>query len=40
MLQTMGQSFQEMLVGRTSPQDVIKRMQDDWEEYHQELAGS
>ena len=40
MLQTMGQSFQEMLVGRASPQDVIKRMQDDWEEYHQELAGS
>ena len=38
MLQTMGQSFQEMLVGRASPQDVIKRMQDDWEEYHQELA--
>ncbi len=40
MLQTMGQSFQEMLVGRASPQDVITRMQDDWEEYHQELAGS
>ena len=39
MLQTMGQSFQEMLVGRASPQDVIKRMQADWEEYHQELAG-
>jgi raffinose/stachyose/melibiose transport system substrate-binding protein len=39
MLQTMGQSFQEMLVGRASPQDVIKRMQDDWEEYHQELTG-
>ncbi len=38
MLQTMGQSFQEMLVGRASPQDVIKRVQDDWEEYHQELA--
>jgi raffinose/stachyose/melibiose transport system substrate-binding protein len=39
MLQTMGQSFQEMLAGRTSPQDVISRTQDDWEEYHQELAG-
>jgi raffinose/stachyose/melibiose transport system substrate-binding protein len=40
MLQTMGQSFQELLVGRATPQDVVKRMQDDWEEYHQELAGA
>jgi len=40
MLQTMGQTFQEMLAGRTSPQDVIDRTQKDWEEYHQELAGS
>jgi raffinose/stachyose/melibiose transport system substrate-binding protein len=39
MLQTMGQSFQEMLAGRTSPQDVISRVQDDWDEYHKELAG-
>jgi raffinose/stachyose/melibiose transport system substrate-binding protein len=39
MLQTMGQSFQEMLVGRISPQDVISRIQDDWEKYHQELTG-
>jgi raffinose/stachyose/melibiose transport system substrate-binding protein len=39
MLQTIGQSFQEMLAGRTSPQDVIGRVQSDWEEYHQELAG-
>jgi raffinose/stachyose/melibiose transport system substrate-binding protein len=39
MLQTMGQSFQEMLVGRISPQDVISRVQDDWEKYHQELTG-
>src|SRR5918998_2005154 len=30
MLQTMGQTFQEMLVGRISPQDVISRVQDDW----------
>ena len=40
MLQTMGQSFQEMLAGRTSPQDVVSRTQDDWEKYHQELAGN
>jgi raffinose/stachyose/melibiose transport system substrate-binding protein len=39
MLQTMGQSFQEMLAGRISPQDVISRVQDDWEQYHKELAG-
>jgi raffinose/stachyose/melibiose transport system substrate-binding protein len=38
MLQTMGQSFQEMLAGRISPQDVIDRVQSDWEEYHQQLA--
>jgi raffinose/stachyose/melibiose transport system substrate-binding protein len=40
MLQTMGQSFQEMLAGRISPQDVIDRVQSDWEKYHQRLAGS
>jgi len=40
MLQTMGQTFQEMLAGRMSPQDVIDRTQKDWEEYHQQLAGS
>ena len=39
MLQTMGQTFQEMLAGRISPQDVISRVQDDWEKYHQQLAG-
>ena len=39
MLQTMGQSFQEMLAGRASPQDVISRVQDDWEKYHQQLSG-
>jgi raffinose/stachyose/melibiose transport system substrate-binding protein len=39
MLQTIGQSYQEMLAGRTSPQDVVDRVQSDWEEYHQELAG-
>jgi raffinose/stachyose/melibiose transport system substrate-binding protein len=39
MLQTMGQSFQEMLADRISPQDVIDRVQSDWEKYHQRLAG-
>jgi raffinose/stachyose/melibiose transport system substrate-binding protein len=38
MLQTMGQSFQEMLAGRISPEDVISRVQDDWEKYHEQLA--
>jgi raffinose/stachyose/melibiose transport system substrate-binding protein len=40
MLQTMGQTFQEMLAGRISPQDVVSRTQKDWEQYHQELTGS
>ena len=40
MLQTMGQSFQEMLAGRIPPEDVISRTQDDWEKYHEELAGN
>jgi raffinose/stachyose/melibiose transport system substrate-binding protein len=40
MLQTMGQTFQELLAGRMSPQDVVDRTQKDWEEYQQELAGS
>jgi raffinose/stachyose/melibiose transport system substrate-binding protein len=39
MLQTMGQSFQEMLAGRISSEDVVSRVQDDWDEYHQELTG-
>jgi raffinose/stachyose/melibiose transport system substrate-binding protein len=37
MLQTMGQTFQEMLAGRMSPEDVISRTQADWEKYHAEL---
>ena len=40
MLQTLGQTFQEMLAGRISPQDVISKTQTDWEAYHKELAGS
>lgn len=38
MLQTMGQAFQEMLAGRIPPDEVIKRTQEDWDEYHAELA--
>jgi raffinose/stachyose/melibiose transport system substrate-binding protein len=37
MLETMGQSFQEMLAGRTSPEDVVSRTQDDWEKYDERL---
>jgi hypothetical protein len=29
-----------MLAGRTSPQDVVSRVQKDWEEYDKELQGS
>jgi ABC-type glycerol-3-phosphate transport system substrate-binding protein len=39
MLTTMGQTFQQMLAGRMSPQDVVKKIQKDWEDYHKELAG-
>ena len=38
MLQTMGQTFQEMLAGRIPPEEVVSRTQADWEEYHAELA--
>jgi raffinose/stachyose/melibiose transport system substrate-binding protein len=38
MLQTMGQTFQELLAGRIPPEDVVSRTQEDWEEYHVELA--
>ncbi len=40
MLQTIGQGFQEMLVGRTSPEDLAKSIQADWEKYHEQRAGS
>ena len=40
MLQTMGQSFQEMLAGRIAPDEVVSRTQEDWEKYHEELAGN
>ena len=39
MLATMGQTFQEMLEGRIQPEDVVKKTQEDWDGYHQELAG-
>jgi hypothetical protein len=39
MLETMGQSFQEMLAGRLSPDDVAKKTQADWQEYQTELSG-
>jgi raffinose/stachyose/melibiose transport system substrate-binding protein len=39
MLETMGQSFQEMLAGRIPPEEVAKRTQADWEDYQSELAG-
>jgi raffinose/stachyose/melibiose transport system substrate-binding protein len=38
MLQTMGQTFQEMLAGRISPQEVISKTQEDWEGYHKQLS--
>lgn len=38
MLATMGQTFQEMLAGRIPPDEVVKKTQSDWDEYHKELA--
>jgi len=35
----MGQSFQELLAGRTSPEDVAKKTQADWQDYQSELNG-
>jgi raffinose/stachyose/melibiose transport system substrate-binding protein len=40
MLETMGQSFQELLAGRAAVGDVTKRIQDDWNAYDKELGGS
>jgi hypothetical protein len=39
MLETMGQSFQELLADRASVQDVAKRIQNDWTTYDKELGG-
>jgi len=38
MLATMGQTFQEMLAGRIPPEEVVSKTQEDWEEYHAQLA--
>jgi raffinose/stachyose/melibiose transport system substrate-binding protein len=38
MLETMGQSFQELLAGRASAEDVVKRTQADWDDYQSQLA--
>jgi raffinose/stachyose/melibiose transport system substrate-binding protein len=39
MLQTMGQAFQEMMIGKISPKDAMDRLQKDWSDYDQELRG-
>ncbi len=39
MLETMGQSFQELLAGRASVKDVTSRVQKDWDGYNAELGG-
>jgi raffinose/stachyose/melibiose transport system substrate-binding protein len=39
MLETMGQSFQELLAGRISAEDVASRTQSDWDDYQAQLAG-
>jgi len=40
MLETIGQSFQEMLVGRASVDEVVTRIQKDWADYDSELGAS
>jgi raffinose/stachyose/melibiose transport system substrate-binding protein len=37
MLETIGQSYQELLAGRTSVDDVVSRIQKDWAGYDSEL---
>jgi raffinose/stachyose/melibiose transport system substrate-binding protein len=37
MLETIGQSFQEMLAGKASVDDVASRIQKDWADYDAEL---
>jgi raffinose/stachyose/melibiose transport system substrate-binding protein len=39
MLNTIGANFQEMLVGRKTPQQVASAIQKDWEDYDQQLRG-
>jgi raffinose/stachyose/melibiose transport system substrate-binding protein len=40
MLETIGQSFQELLAGRASVDQVVKRVQKDWADYDSELRSS
>ena len=40
MLETIGQSFQELVVGRASVDEVVTRIQTDWEEYDKELKAA
>jgi hypothetical protein len=37
MLETIGQSFQEMLAGKASVDDVVSRIQKDWADYDSQL---
>ena len=37
MLETIGQSFQELLAGKASVGDVVSRIQKDWSDYDSEL---
>jgi hypothetical protein len=37
MIDTMGDSFQELMTGRASVPDVTRRIQQDWKEYDAEL---
>ena len=37
MLETIGQSFQEFLAGKTSTGQVVTRIQKDWADYDSEL---
>ena len=37
MLETIGQSFQEVLAGKASVDDVVSRIQKDWSDYDSEL---
>jgi raffinose/stachyose/melibiose transport system substrate-binding protein len=39
MLETIGSNFQELLVGRKSPDEVIGAIQKDWEDYDAQLGG-
>ena len=37
MLETIGQSFRELLAGRASVEQVVTRIQRDWADYDREL---